>query len=596
MTATAQGPSLPSRGLRVSRGAVIATVVVVLALASVPLWGSAYVRSFLSVSLMWVGLALSWNIISGYTGYVSLGHTAFFGMGAYVGALLFSNLGMPWGLAALGAAVVTSLVALPIGYTLLRLRGPFFAVGMLGLSEVFRITVNRLSAWTGGGHGLYLETTNRLWLVYFGFLAITLAAFLVTWLIDSLPYGRSLLAMRDDEEAAQVLGTPTTMAKVAAFVISAFFPAMLGTTYAIFISYIDPSSAFNLEYNLIMVLMGALGGVGTVIGPVLGGAVVGGLRESLWVSLPRLHLILFGLAMVGTVLLLPDGLYPRFRDIVRRWRGLAESKIREARVEGPLTEPLEQFSPPSLEEGILLGVEALEKSFAGRRVIDGCTFNVEAHSITGLIGPNGSGKTTVLNLINGILDLDTGSIAFNGIGIDDKAPHHIGHLGVGRTYQIPRLFDRLSVLDNMLVASPQGLSPGASSQRASERLNLVGLSGFEERLAGKLSYGQRKLLEIARVLMSDPLLILMDEPFAGVNPILRERIAELVRVLGTQGVTFVVIGHEMTEMMALCDRMVVMDQGRVIAEGSPKAIQQDAQVFEAYFGSRAEFIPDGKDT
>ncbi|MPZ52667.1 MAG: ATP-binding cassette domain-containing protein [Acidimicrobiia bacterium] len=594
MTISTQTTSLSSRGLRVNKTTVLATLLVLAALATAPLWGSAYIRSFLSVTLMWVGLALSWNIISGYSGYVSLGHTAFFGMGAYVGALLFSNLGMPWGLAAIVAGVITSVVAVPIGYILLRLRGPFFAVGMLGLSEVFRIGVNRLSAWTGGGHGLYLETTSRLWLVYFGFMAITLAAFLATWLIDSLPYGRTLLAMRDDEVATQVLGTPTTRAKVAAFVVSAFFPAMLGTTYAIFISYIDPSSAFNLEYNLIMVLMGALGGVGTVIGPVLGGAVVGGLRESLWVSLPQLHLILFGIIMVVTVLVLPDGLYPRIRGMVRRWRGATETTIREARVEGAPTISLDEFSPPEVEAEPLLTVESVIKSFAGRRVIDECTFEIAPNSVTGLIGPNGSGKTTVLNLINGILNVDGGNIVFNGVRIDNKAPHQIGHLGIGRTYQIPRLFDRLTVLDNMMVASPQGLSPGVSAQRARQRLELVGLGGFEERLAGKLSYGQRKLLEMARVLMGDPLLILMDEPFAGVNPILRERIAELVRILGSHGVTFVVIGHEMTEMMALCDRIVVMDQGAVISEGSPAHVQQDPAVFEAYFGRRAEFIPNGR--
>lgn len=237
-------------------------------LASVPLWGSAYVWSFTSLILMWIGLTLSWNIISGYSGYVSLGHTAFFGMGAYVGALLLSDLHVPWMLAALAAGLTTSLVAAPIGYILLRLRGPFFAVGMLGLAEIFRIITLLLSKWTGGGSGLYLDTTNRIWLIFTAFLVIAAVAFIVTWVIDSLPYGRSLLAIRDDEEAAEVLGVHTTRNKVAAFIISAFFPGVIGTVYAVFLSYMDPASAFPIEYNLIIVLMGALGGVGTVVGPV----------------------------------------------------------------------------------------------------------------------------------------------------------------------------------------------------------------------------------------------------------------------------------------------------------------------------------------
>lgn len=582
-TASPAGP-IRSRGLRATRTTVGVVAVVVVALGSAPLWGSAYMRSFLSLTLMWVGLALSWNLISGYTGYVSLGHTAFFGMGAYTGALLFSSFGMPWGIAAIVAGLMTSVVAVPIGYILLRLKGPFFAVGMLGLSEVFRITVNRLSAWTGGGHGLYLETSDRLWLVYLGFLAIALGAFVATWLIDSRPYGRSLLAIRDDEQAAQVLGVPTSRFKVSAFVVSAFFPGMLGTTYAIFISYIDPSSAFNLDYNLIMVLMGALGGAGTVIGPVLGAVVIGGLREAFWVSFPHLHLIGFGVAMVATVLLLPEGLYPRLVSVFRRLTGSVEPQVREARVAGSLDSiaDVSRARPHTTE---ILVVDSVGKGFAGRKVIDNCSFSIETGSITGLIGPNGSGKTTTLNLINGLLTPEAGTILFDGRRIDGRPPHLIADLGIGRTFQLPRLFDRLSVLDNMLVASPQA-ALGAATAKAQRRLELVGMAGFEDRPAGKLSYGQRKLLEMARVLMTDPRLILMDEPFAGVNPIIRERLADLVRLLQNRNVTFVVIGHEMNQMLALCERMVVLDRGGVLAEGSPDMIQQDERVFEAYFGRR----------
>lgn len=569
---------------------------VVAALASVPLWGSAYVWSFASLTLMWVGLTLSWNLISGYTGYVSLGHTAFFGMGAYVGALLFSNLHVPWGAAAVIAGLVTSLVAAPLGYILLRLKGPFFAIGMLGLSEVFRIAVNRLSRWTGGGYGLYLETSDKIWFVYEAFLLTAVAVFVVTWIIDSLPYGRSLLAIRDDEEAAEVLGTRTTRNKVVAFIISAFFPGILGTTYAVFLSYIDPASAFPIEYNLFIVLSGALGGVGTVVGPVVGAIVIGAMRETFWISFPRLHLVVFGIVMVLTVLLLPNGIIRPAQRLFRRLTGAPDpdaGRADAAVLELDLTKlPVSTVSMPAAPStDPLLRVEGVEKKFDGRKVVNGCSFDVPMASLTGLIGPNGSGKTTTFNLVNGLLTLSGGEVWFDGARISGQRPHRIADAGIGRTFQLPRLFDRLSVLDNMLVAAHREVAAGSLQRRAADMLELVGLTGVEQRPANKLSHGQRKLLEVARVLMGDPKLILMDEPFAGVNPVLRAKISDLVRALRERGMTFVIIGHEMSEMMALCDRMVVMDQGVVIRTGTPGEVQEDPHVFEAYFGSRHEFVP-----
>lgn len=588
----------PSRARLPRTARLGAAAAVLVALATVPLWGSAYIWSFSSMILMWVGLTLSWNIISGYTGYVSLGHTAFFGMGAYVGSLLLMELHMQWGLAALVAGLVTALVAAPIGYILLRLKGPFFAVGMLGLSEVFRIASLLLSDWTGGGAGLYLDATDDIWMIYAGFLVAAAAAFATTWVIHSLPYGRGLLAIRDDEEAAEVLGVRTTRSKVTAFIISAFFPGVIGTCYAVFLSYMDPATAFPVEFNLIFVLMGALGGAGTVVGPVIGAVLVGGLRESLWISFPRLNLILFGVGMVLTVLLLPNGIVNSLRRVVPRLLRRSDPEAGVGHVSAGRELDLSKLELTGVErrrrqDQPLLRVESVARSFSKRMVIEDCSFTVPSGSITGLIGPNGSGKTTTLNLVNGILALNGGRVWFDGRRIDRMKPHRIADAGVGRTFQLPRLFDRLSVLDNMLVGGHAGLRPDVVRQKAGTMLEVVGLQGLEQRPASKLSYGQRKLLEIARVLMVEPRLILMDEPMAGVNPVLREKIAELITELRSRGITFLVIGHEMTEMMTLCDRIVVMDQGSVMRIGSPAEIQADQQVFEAYFGSRSEFIPQG---
>lgn len=241
----------------------------------------------------------------------------------------------------------------------------------------------------------------------------------------------------------------------------------------------------------------------------------------------------------------------------------------------------------------LLEVQNLNKSFGGIKAVDDCTFNVEAGSITALIGPNGAGKTTAFNLITGLLKADSGTITFDGRPIDKLAPHQITRRGISRTFQITRDLQEMTVLENMVIQSQihgffdlfRDSIHGKERDRAMELLDFVGISRLANEKSKNLSYGQKKLLEFASVLMSEPRMIMLDEPAGGVNPTLLESIIERIQKLNAQGMTFLIVEHNMELVMNISDPVVVMAYGTVLAHGSPEIIQNDQRVLEAYLGA-----------
>jgi branched-chain amino acid transport system permease protein len=285
---------------------VVAVLALVLAFAPDAL--SLYLRSFVLFTMMYVVLALSWNIISGFTGYTSFGHVAFYGIGAYACAILIADYGWPF-LPTLGvAAVVSAVVAVAIGYPVLRLKGPYFAIAMLGTAEGTRVIATVWDSLTHGGLGISLPSADTSFVTYYAMLVLMVVTILVAYAVGHSRFGVRLNAIREDEGAAEALGVNATLYKLAAFVLSAIFPAMAGGIQAYKVLYIDPPSVFFVQITIAMALMSMLGGKGTVIGPIVGAVLLYTVQELTWVNFPSAHLIAYGLFIVVVARFMPRGL------------------------------------------------------------------------------------------------------------------------------------------------------------------------------------------------------------------------------------------------------------------------------------------------
>ena len=280
----------------------------VVAASVYPLFGSGYgVRSVLQI-FMWIALAGSWNLISGLTGYVSFGHVAFFGAGAYTGAILIATAGWPWPLAALGGGVGACVLAVVIGYPCLRLKGPYFAIAMLGLNEVLRALVSYFEGLTGGGNGLSLPTLDATRHIYYVMGALAAVVTGGAYLIVTSRFGLRLMTIREDEVAAEAMGVDTLHHKLVAFILSSIGPGIAGALTARDQGYIEPISVFPLAITVTMIVMALFGGKGTVWGPVLGAVVLFVVQEVVWARYPYVHPLLFGAIIVAVVLLMPRGI------------------------------------------------------------------------------------------------------------------------------------------------------------------------------------------------------------------------------------------------------------------------------------------------
>jgi ABC-type branched-subunit amino acid transport system ATPase component len=306
------------------------------------------------------------------------------------------------------------------------------------------------------------------------------------------------------------------------------------------------------------------------------------------------RLLIFGGLLALVVLFLPQGIIPTVGRWIERWRTRGEAGLAGDRLSG-LDLPARTAPPPEaplVSDTPLLEVKGLERRFGGVRAVDGASFAVPEGSITALIGPNGSGKTTTFNLIGGTMAPQAGEVWFDGKRIDGKPPWRRAHLGLGRTFQITRLFREMTVLENVVAPLREfhlGLLnanavSGREAKRAEELLEFVGMRKYLDVRASALSFGQQKLVELAQILMLDPKLIMLDEPAGGINPTLIERIADMIRELNARGKTFLIVEHNMPFVLGLCNPVLVVARGKTIASGTPDEIQRDPHVLDAYLG------------
>jgi ABC-type branched-subunit amino acid transport system ATPase component/ABC-type branched-subunit amino acid transport system permease subunit len=583
--------------------------VLLTAAALIPLDGNVVLTQVGVLVLLYVGAAVAWNIFSGFTGYISLGAAVFFGTGVYTVAVITKHLNLVGGvvfwLYPLGG-LVAAVVAVPFGLIALRVRRHTFVVVTIAVFFIFQLMAYNFS-WTGGASGLIPQFLN--WNeatvynpFYYTALLIAIVAAVLAWAIWGSRFGLQLRAIRDDEDRARGLGVKTMRVKLTAFVISAFIIGTLGGLYFYFQSDALPQYAFNPFFDLTIALMAFLGGFGTLAGPIFGALLLepylGWAQQQ--VTNTYAAEIVLGVLFLVVIIFLPRGILPTVSEKLTAIRASRRRRATERRDRGREPRRADQ------QEGVmtaLLRTEGVSKAFGGVQALNDCSIDVERGSIAGLIGPNGSGKTTLFNMITGYGRVDSGDVYLNDAKITSLAPDKVFARGIGRTFQLTRVFSRLTVMENMIVAAhykeragqtgrlhnPFARAGGpATRKRAMELLEFTGIAKLAGDRAETLSYGQRKLLELSYVLMAEPAIILLDEPAGGVNPTLIGTISERIRELNRQGTTFLIVEHNMEFVMGLCDQVTVLDYGNAVVSGPPDVIRNDDRVLDAYLGTAEE--------
>jgi branched-chain amino acid transport system permease protein len=561
-----------------------AAAIVIAALAAFPLAASGY-HLALAISLLYFTvLATAWALFSGPTHYISLATAAFFGIGAYTTAVLTDF--MPWPLVLLAAAVVGVIVALIVGLSTLRLSGIYFVIFSFGLAELIRQLVAWYEINIHGSVGRYIFADTTSEGIYLRLLALVVMVLGAGWLIRHSRLGLAVRVIGQDEAVASHCGIDTTRAKLVLFAVSAGFMTVTGAVMAPRWTYIDPAIAFNPMLSFEVVIMALFGGAGTLFGPLLGAVPLVLLFEVLIATFPNYFSIVLGAVFVLIVYGLPNGVI-----------GLLQAKLLRRAAHhvamSPVAEAVTRLVWPraaqhdAVHDAPVLQLANLRKAFGGLVAIDDASFTLRRGEILGLIGPNGSGKTTVLNLISGALRADRGAIALAGEPIALLPAHRIAQRGIARTFQLVRVLPDSSCLENVAAGIAFQAKPvwGAVAQdRARALLTRVGLGDKAETPAAQLTYIDQKRLELARALALSPVVLLLDEWLAGLNPSELQVGIALVKMLREEGLTIIIVEHVMDAIRSLCDRCVVMNAGRIIAEGPPAAVLADREVIRAYLG------------
>ncbi|MFN3743945.1 MAG: ABC transporter permease subunit [Hyphomicrobiaceae bacterium] len=540
----------------------------VLLLVGLPLVASGYVLALAIGMLNFVILATAWALFSGPTHYISLASAAFFGIGAYTAAVMAEA--APWPLVLITATLAGFAVALVVGLSTLRLSGVYFVIFTFGLAELIRQLVTWYEVNVKGTMGRYLFLDMPQSAIYWQLLALAVAVLVAGWLIGRSRFGLAARVIGADEVVARHSGIDTTWTKIGLFAFSSAIMALAGAIMAPRWTYIDPAIAFNPMISFQVVIMALLGGAGALFGPLLGAVPLVLLFEVLQANFPNAYSILLGAAFILIVYGLPRGVVGLIED----WRPAARR-------------PVSSLPARSRRDPNVLTIVDLRKSFGGLSAVDGVSFDVRPGEIAGLVGPNGSGKTTVLNLISGALKADAGQIYYMGRAINGSSPETIARLGVARTFQLVRVLPSMSVAENVIPAFAFRARPVTGAAAHEEAVALLARVGLDQRAAmpaSELTYIDQKRLELARALALEPKLLLLDEWLAGLNPSELEEGIALVQSLRFDGLSIIMVEHVMDAIHALCDRCVVMNAGRVIAHGTPRLALAEPEVVRAYLG------------
>ena len=561
---------------------------------------NSYYQLVLTLVPVWAVFGLSWNLLSGYTGLISFGHAAFFGIGAYVTALgqIYFDLS-PWVLIPI-AAMFGGVAGLLIGFPTFRLQGHYFALAMLA----YPLAILYVFEWLGFQEvTLPIKRDNPIAYMQFAdprlytllALAMMLGTILLTRMIEKSRFGMALLAIKQNEAAAEAAGINTLAWKLRAITLSGAIAGAIGGFYAVVLLVVTPQSVFGMLVSAQALTVAMFGGVGTVWGPVIGSVILIPLAETLNAEagsrFPGIQGVIFGLAIISVILVAPEGLFWKLRDFQRR-RPAPQAVATSGAPAQLATAPIAAAKParPERSQGsddVVLEIRNLSRSFGGLKAVQNVSFKLRRNEILGIIGPNGAGKTTLFNLLNGFLRPGTGEILLDGRDMSDRKPHELCEAGIGRTFQIMRPFLRMSISDNVVVgAYVRAKTDAEARQLAAEAIARVGLSEIAGRVASELTTKELRLMELARALAGQPRILLLDETLAGLGHDEANEVVAVIQRLARDGMTIAIIEHTMQAMVRLVDSFLVLDHGAVIVEGEPEAITRDSRVIEAYLGKK----------
>jgi ABC-type branched-subunit amino acid transport system ATPase component/ABC-type branched-subunit amino acid transport system permease subunit len=561
---------------------------------------NSYYQLMLTLVPVWAIFGLSWNLLSGYTGLISFGHAAFFGIGAYATALGQIYFDLPPWVSIPIAAMLGGIAGLAIGFPTFRLQGHYFALAMLA----YPLAILYVFEWLGFQEiTLPIKRESPIAYMQFGdpriytllALSMLFGTILLTQMIERSRFGVALLAIKQNEAAAEAAGINTLAWKLRAIALSGAIAGAIGGFYAVVLLVVTPQSVFGMLVSAQALTVAMFGGVGTVWGPVIGSVILIPLAEILNAEagsrLPGIQGVIFGLAIICVILLAPEGLFWKIRDLLRKRPGPSAAAPPAAHAASAVIAL--PSKPPSLRDrssepaDVILEVRNLSRSFGGLKAVQDVSFRLRRNEILGIIGPNGAGKTTLFNLLNGFLRPNAGEVLLDGRDMSGRKPHELCEAGIGRTFQIMRPFLRMSITDNVVVgAYVRAKSDTEASKLAADAIARVGLSEIAGRLAGELTTKELRLMELARALAGQPRILLLDETLAGLGHDEANEVVAVIQRLARDGITIAIIEHTMQAMVRLVDSFLVLDHGAVIVEGEPEAVTRDARVIEAYLGKK----------
>ncbi len=577
---------------------LVALAVVAIALPLIPYQFevSGYVVQMFMQAVTYSIAVLGMVVVLGYTGQINLAQAAFFGLGAYGVALGTVSGGWSfWVSLAAGAAIATG-AGLALGLTTIRLGGHYLAMITISFQQILDLVLVNWIEVTHGPDGVagiarpslfgYELADDKAYLVFCA--AVLYLLVFAVWWLPNTRLGRAMRSVRENELAAEVVGVHTLRTKVVAFSLSALLGAIGGGLYAGGFAYISPDN-FNFARSIEFLTAVLLGGAQSPFGGVIGTLLIVQMPE--WLKhLPEslrfikdVYLAVYGIGVILIMVFLPEGIW----GLIKAARARFVKPVEKTDTTG--VAPLD-FDVPGAADGPVLRVKALAKHFGGLKAVDGIDIEVRRGTVHALIGPNGSGKTTSLNVVSGIYKPTAGQVILGEEDVSQLRPHQRAGRGMGRTFQNIRLFATLSALENVMVGAQRDNNPIPRSNRAlraraMSALQFVGLADRAHVIGRNLPYGHQRLVEIARVLAGHPRLLLLDEPAAGLNQTEKMEFVELLRRLRGHGLTIFLIDHDMGLVEKVSDRITVLNFGRKIAEGSPQEVLRNPDVIAAYLGT-----------